>query len=73
MFFSFTDIIMKHKMTEECKISLYNMIKIFFLHIEKHSQNHIKVDTESCSEKDVLKTSDRIIFYVTLWAVDLQL
>ena len=64
---------MKHKMTEECKISLYNMIKKIFLHIEKHSQNHIKVDTESCSEKDVLKTSDRIIFYVTLWAVDLQL
>ena len=36
MLFSFTDITMKHKMTEKCKISLQNVIKISFLHIEKH-------------------------------------
>ena len=36
MLFYFTDITMKHKMTEKCKISLQNGIKISFLHIEKH-------------------------------------
>ena len=36
MQFSFTDITMKHKMTEKYKISLQNGIKIYFLHIEKH-------------------------------------
>ena len=37
MLFCFTDITMKHKMTEKCKISLQNEIKISFLHIEKHN------------------------------------
>ena len=37
MLFSFTDIAMKHKMTEKCKISLQNGIQIYFLHIEKHN------------------------------------
>ena len=37
MLFSFTDITMKHKITEKCKISLQNVIKIYFLHIEKHN------------------------------------
>ena len=37
MLFSFTGITMKHKMTEKCKISLENGIKISFLHIEKHN------------------------------------
>ena len=35
MLFSFTDITMKHKMTEKYKTSLQNGIKISFLHIEK--------------------------------------
>ena len=62
MLFSFTDITLKHKMTEKCKISLQNVIKIAFLHIEKHNQNHIEVDIESRSEKGVLKTSERLTF-----------
>ena len=37
MLFSFTDITMKHKTTEKCKISLENVIKISFLHIEEHN------------------------------------
>ena len=37
MLFSFTDITMKHKMTEKCKISLENVIKISFLHKEEHN------------------------------------
>ena len=36
MLLSFTDITMKHTMTENYKISLQNGIKISFLHIEKH-------------------------------------
>ena len=36
MLFNFTDIIIKHKMTEKYKVSLQNRIKISFLHIEKH-------------------------------------
>ena len=36
MMLSFTDITMKHKTTEKYKISLQNVIKISFLHIEKH-------------------------------------
>ena len=59
-------------MTEKCKIRLQNVIKVSFLRIEKH-QNHVEVDIESRSEKDVLKTSDKLTSYVTLWAVDLQL
>ena len=50
-------------MTEKCKIRLQNVIKVSFLHIEKH-QNHIEVDIESL---------DKLTSYVTLWAVDLQL
>ena len=73
MLFCFTDITMKHKITEKCKISLQNVIKVSFLHIEKHNQNHVEVDIESRSEKDVPKTSDRLTSYSTLWAVDLQL
>ena len=34
MLFNFTDITMKHKTTEKCKISLQNGIKIYFLHIK---------------------------------------
>ena len=63
MVFCFTDITIKHKMTEKCKIRLQNVIKVSFLHIEKH-QNHIEVDIESL---------DKLTSYVTLWAVDLQL
>ena len=37
MLLTFTDITMKHKMTEKCKINLQNVIKISFLHIEKHN------------------------------------
>ena len=59
-------------MTEKCKIRLQNVIKVSFLHMEKH-QNHVEVDIESRSEKDVLKTSDKLTSYVTLWTVDLQL
>ena len=32
MLFSLTDITVKHKMTEKCKISLQNVIKISVLH-----------------------------------------
>ena len=68
MLFSFTDITVKHKMTEKCKISLQIGIKISFLQIEKHNFNHIEVDFKSCSEKGVLKTSKTPTFSVTLWA-----
>ena len=61
MLFSFIGI-MKYKMTEKSKICLQNMIKISFLHIEKHNQNHIEVDIESHFEKDVLKTWERLTF-----------
>ena len=37
MLFSFTDITMKHKMTEKFKISLQNVIKMSFLDSEKHN------------------------------------
>ena len=57
MLFSFIDITMKHKMTEKCKISLQNEIKISFLHVENNNFNHIEADLESRSEKGVLKTS----------------
>ena len=33
----FTDITMKHRITEKYKISLQNVIKIYFLHMEKHN------------------------------------
>ena len=56
MLFAFNDVTIKHQMTEKCKISLQNMIKITFLHIEKRNYNHIEVDIESRSEKGVLKT-----------------
>ena len=36
MLFSFTDITLKHEMTEKYKISLQNGIEFSFLHIEKH-------------------------------------
>ena len=36
MLFSITDITMKHTMTEIYKISVQNVIKISFLHIEMH-------------------------------------
>ena len=49
-------------MTEKCKISLQNVIKTSFLHMEKHTENHIEVDIESRSEKRVLKTRDRLNF-----------
>ena len=62
---------MRHKKTKKCKISLQNVIKISFLHIEKH--NYIEVETESCSEKGILKTSERHTFLVTLRTVELQL
>ena len=59
------------KRLQKCKINLQNVIKISFLHIEKH--NYIEVETESCSEKGVLKTSERHTFLVTLRTVELQL
>ena len=62
MLFSFTEITMEHKMTEKCNISLENVIRIPFLHIEKYNQNYIEVDTESPSEKSVLKTSEKLTF-----------
>ena len=62
MLFSFIDITMKHKMTGKCKISSQNVIKISFLYIKKHNQNHIEVDIESRSEKDVLITSEKLSF-----------
>ena len=62
MLFSFTYITIKHKMTEKCKISLQNGVKISFLHLEKHNQNRIEVDFESRSEKVVLKTSETLTF-----------
>ena len=37
-------------------------MKISFLHIGKHNQNHIEVDIESRSEKGVLKTSEGLTF-----------
>ena len=37
MLFRFTDITMKHKMTEKFKISLQNVIKMSFLDSEKHN------------------------------------
>ena len=49
-------------MTEKCKISLQNGVKISFLHLEKHNQNRIEVDFESRSEKTVLKTSETLTF-----------
>ena len=49
-------------MTEKCKISLQNGVKISFLHLEKHNQNRIEVDFESRSEKVVLKTSETHTF-----------
>ena len=53
---------MKHKLTEKCKISLQNVIKIYFLHIEMHNENHIEVGIESHSEKGVFKTLERLTF-----------
>ena len=58
--FSFADITMKHHMTAKCKISLQNVLKMSFLHIEKHNKNHIEVDIESRSENGVLKNSERL-------------
>ena len=37
MLFSFTEITMKHKMTEKFKISLQNVIKMSFLDSEKNN------------------------------------
>ena len=48
--FSFTDITMEHQINEKCKIRLENVIRIPFLHIEKHNENHIEVDIESPSK-----------------------
>ena len=62
MLFSVTNITVKHKMTEKCKINWQNPMKISFLHIGKHNQNHIEVDIESRSEKGVLKTSEGLTF-----------
>ena len=72
MLFSFTEITMKHKITEKCKISLQNVIKIYFLHIEKHNLSHIEIVIKNGSEKDVLNPSQKLTFKVTMRAVDLQ-